>query len=332
MASMLEDYTSFRFSTAHIPPAQRLPMWHDIFGRSVSRRMLSMLSGGSCNVDMIVRSLARGSSNGGVCVQRMVLSGGVSAERTPELLADGNDEFVLHIHEAGHRLVSQCGREAMVGPGGGLLTSNADTSTIILPERARFAAVGLPRRVMMDLVPGLEDALVRTLPPHAGVMRLLLRYLDILDDERALETPALRCAVAAHIQDLCALALGATRDTAEIAKKRGLAAARLRAIKDDIARHLGDGSLSAATIALRQRVTPRYIHKLFENEGMPLSKFILGMRLTQVHRMLGDQRHADQTIAEIAYQTGFNDLSTFNREFRRRYNATPSEVRATART
>lgn len=330
MAAMPSDFSSFRFSTAHIPPAQRLPMWHDVFGRSVSRRMLSMLSGGSCHVDMIVRSLAR-RSGGGVCVQRMALGGGVSAERTPELLADGNDDLVLHVHEAGYRVVSQCGREAMVGPGGSLLTSNADTSTIILPEQVRFVAIGLPRRTMMELVPGLEDALVQPLPPDTGVVRLLTRYLDILEDERALETAALRRAVVAHVHDLCALVLGATRDAAEIAKKRGLAVARLHAIKEDIARNLGDGTLSAATLAQRQRVTPRYIHKLFENEGTTLSKFILAMRLALVYRMLGDMRHADRKIAEIAYQAGFNDLSTFNREFRRRYGATPSEIRATLR-
>ena len=38
------------------------------------------------------------------------------------------------------------------------------------------------------------------------------------------------------------------------------------------------------------------------------------------------------TISEIAYRAGFNDLSTFNREFRRHFGATPSEFRAWART
>ena len=80
--------------------------------------------------------------------------------------------------------------------------------------------------------------------------------------------------------------------------------------------------------ALRQRVTPRYIHKLFESEGTTLSRFILGQRLVHVHRMLTDPRHAGSAISALAYTAGFGDLSTFNREFRRHYGKTPSDVRA----
>jgi AraC-like DNA-binding protein len=130
---------------------------------------------------------------------------------------------------------------------------------------------------------------------------------------------------------LCALAVGATRDAAEAARSGGLPAARLRAINDDIARNLETGDVSAPSLALRQGVTPRYIHKLFEGEGMTLSKFVLGQRLARVHRMLRDPRHAPLTIGAIAYGAGFGDLSTFNREFRRCFGATPSDIRAAAR-
>jgi AraC-like DNA-binding protein len=43
--------------------------------------------------------------------------------------------------------------------------------------------------------------------------------------------------------------------------------------------------------------------------------------------MLADPRHADRAISTIVYDAGFGDLSTFNREFRRRFGATPSDVR-----
>jgi AraC-like DNA-binding protein len=282
---------------------------------------------------MTVHTVARsaGSPNrGGVCVQRMYLTGGLSAQRTPELMSDGNDDIVLHIHESGRRAVTQLGREATVEAGSGVLTSNGDASTIVLPEPARFVCVGLPRSAMRAAVPGLEDALVRPLPPDTGVLRLLLRYLDVLDDEDALRTPELQHAVVAHIQDLCALAIGAARDAADLATGRGLRAARLRAIRADILRNLHDGNLSAADLAMREGISPRYVHKLFEGEGTTLSKYILGLRLQCVYGMLSDPRHADLTIGAIAYKVGFGDLSTFNREFRRRYGATPKEVRGAA--
>jgi AraC-like DNA-binding protein len=332
MATTNEQPVTFRFSNESAPPRDRFPLWYEVFGRSVTRRLLHMLAPEAeepCRVQMTVHSLARG-TGAGACVQRMALTGGVSARRTPELLADGNDDVVLHIQETGRRVVSQLGHEEEATAGGGLLSSNADPSTVILPEPTRFASIGLPRKLMSALVPGLEDTLVRPLPPGAPALGLLRRYLTVLDDEAALQSPELQRAVAAHIHDLCALAIGAGRDTAEAARGRGVRAARLHAIKADIAENLADDDLSAATLARRQGVTSRYVHKLFELEGTTISHYVLGRRLAQVHRTLSDTRNAVLTIAEVAYGAGFGDLSTFNRAFRRHFGATPSDVRAAA--
>jgi AraC-like DNA-binding protein len=81
---------------------------------------------------------------------------------------------------------------------------------------------------------------------------------------------------------------------------------------------------------MRRRVTPRYIRKLFEGEGTSLSRFVLNQRLALVHRLLTNPRHGHRTIGALAFELGFGDLSTFNREFRRYYGATPSDVRAAA--
>jgi AraC-like DNA-binding protein len=39
----------------------------------------------------------------------------------------------------------------------------------------------------------------------------------------------------------------------------------------------------------------------------------------------------DQTVTEIAYASGFNNLSNFNEHFRRRKEVTPSQYRSQAR-
>jgi AraC-like DNA-binding protein len=132
------------------------------------------------------------------------------------------------------------------------------------------------------------------------------------------------------VHDLIALVLGASRDAAEIANGRGLRATRLHAIKADIRASLGEQGLSLTVIAARQGVTPRYVQALFESDGTTFSQFLLGERLARVHRMLPDPLHAPHSISTISYAVGFGDLSHFNRAFRRRYGATPSDVRAAA--
>jgi AraC-like DNA-binding protein len=132
------------------------------------------------------------------------------------------------------------------------------------------------------------------------------------------------------MHDLIAATIGATRDGLAIAERRGIAAARLRSIKADIIANLADGDLSVAGVAKRHRVTPRYVHMLFENEGLTFSTFVLGQRLARAHRMLCDPRFADRNISWVAFDVGFGDLSYFNREFRRRYAGTPTDVRDSA--
>jgi len=109
-----------------------------------------------------------------------------------------------------------------------------------------------------------------------------------------------------------------------------LPAARLPAIKREIMEKLGNAALSIGTIAARHGITPRYVHMLFEAEGITFSAFVMKRRPETAHSLLCDPANLGSKISAIAFQCGFNDLSWFNRAFRKRYAATPSAIRATA--
>jgi AraC-like DNA-binding protein len=80
-------------------------------------------------------------------------------------------------------------------------------------------------------------------------------------------------------------------------------------------------------VAARLKLTPRHIQRLFESAGSTFSEFVLRQRLSRAHRLLTDPARTDSTIVTIAFESGFGDLSYFNRTFRRHYGATPSEIR-----
>ena len=168
---------------------------------------------------------------------------------------------------------------------------------------------------------------MRLIPQDNEALRLLTKYLGILREGPALMTPELRHLAVTHIHDLIAMARSPTRDGAAIAGDRGVRAARLRAIKANILENLGSPDLTVTAVALRQRITPRYIHMLFEAEGVTFSEFVLGHRLMRAHCLLSDPRLAGLTITNIAFAAGFGDLSYFNRTFRYRFGATPSALR-----
>ena len=102
---------------------------------------------------------------------------------------------------------------------------------------------------------------------------------------------------------------------------------RLRAVKADIVANLSSRDLSVDAMAGRQGISSRYVQMLFEGEGTSFSEFVLKQRLALAHDMLADPRQDHLTITAIAYAAGFGDLSHFNHSFRRRYGATPTEVR-----
>jgi AraC-like DNA-binding protein len=168
---------------------------------------------------------------------------------------------------------------------------------------------------------------MRVIPSHCEALRLLTNYAGILRQGSAPMTPELRHLVSIHIHDLIGMVLGATRDGLAIAAGRGLRAARLRAIKADVLANLCDSGLTVNAVALRQRVTPRYVQMLFATEGVTFSEFVLGQRLTRVYQRLRDPRFRRTSIGGIAFAAGFGELSYFNRTFRRRFGLSPSDLR-----
>jgi AraC-like DNA-binding protein len=246
--------------------------------------------------------------------------------RRPPVLID-NDDLVMQISLTGGFRAHQRGFK--LGGGQAVLMSSEQTGMVSFIDES-FLLFRVPLRAMSPVVGDLGTVLYRPIPGDNEALRLLINYADAIKQMPVLADPAARHLAAVHVHDLIALALGATRDATEIANGRGLRAARLRAIKADIANRIARGDLSIGEIARRQRVTPRYVQMLFETEGTTFSAFVLNARLLRAHRMLTDPRLADRPIISVALDAGFQDLSYFNRTFRRHFGDTPSGVRAAA--
>jgi AraC-like DNA-binding protein len=263
-----------------------------------------------------------------------LLSGTVEGVRhvhAPRDGGDGNDDFSFHLNVSGVSTVaSRCG-DATLGDGDAMLLSYSAERTISRPHAVDHRVIRLPRKSLSPLVRHIDDAVLRPIPSGAGVLNLLRHYVDAVFVDPALAAPQVRQLVRDQLCDLVALTLGATRNAAAIAEGRGIRAARLRAIKADIETHLRSSALSIDGMARRHRISESYIRKLFASEDTTFSQFVLHRRLLRGHRMLTDPRWADCSVAWIAYEIGFGDLSYFNRSFKRFYGMTPSELRSSTR-
>jgi len=102
----------------------------------------------------------------------------------------------------------------------------------------------------------------------------------------------------------------------------------LLSLKADIEASLGQPSLSLEQLATTHGVTTRYFQKLFEAEGRTFSDYLLERRLERAFQMLRDGNRTERAVSAIAFDVGFGDLSYFNRTFKKRFGATPREIRA----
>jgi AraC-like DNA-binding protein len=314
-----DGFATLRFSSEDLPAGERAAVLRDV-GRKFLGVDIEPLPNRALSISGTLRTLP------GLGIMS-AFSSGVRAKRTKELIADSNDCFCFGIVSVGTSIITRGEDVATLEHGDATLLSAAEPSSIVCPGMVRLVAVCIPSASLTLLVSNIEAAIMRPISRGSEALKLLEAYLGLFEHELGLQTPDLRRHAANHIYDLVALAIGATREATEIARDRGVGTARLRGIKADIMNNLGRADLSISIAAARHGLTPRYVRKLFEAEGLTFSEFLLSQRLQHAHRLLTDPRYSDRTISSIAFESGFNGLSYFNRAFRRAFGASPTEVR-----
>jgi AraC-like DNA-binding protein len=85
--------------------------------------------------------------------------------------------------------------------------------------------------------------------------------------------------------------------------------------------------LSPQFVAEHFGISVRTLHTRFKKIEQTFGRWLLEARLDACSKALKDPLRQNSSISEIAYSCGFNDLSHFNKSFRVRFDATPSEWR-----
>lgn len=318
------DFRLLTFSTDELRPRERFDLWRDVLTRKLLRAAVDPISERPFRAEASLRA------QHGVRMGVGRLEATVS-HRTRDIVADDNDDVTLMVNLEGPFVVRLGGEDLSLDEGEALLTDCRQCGAFIRPAAGRLLCVRMPRSVLAEYTPTPEGAIGRKIPATCGPLRLLVGYVTTLTQSPALVLPPeASYAVIRHVCDLAALTIGPGRDGAHLAQNRGLAAARLQAIKAHINAGIGPWPLSIEAVAAGQGVSARYVRKLFEAEGLSFTNYVIERRLARAHAVLTEPLVAAPPVSAIAYDVGFGDLSYFNRAFRRRYGATPSDIRAEA--
>jgi AraC-like DNA-binding protein len=315
-------YTVVRFSTTDYAPCERLEAWREVYGRTLQKLDVEPLSDEEFHTEATLRRMP------GLAIN-VVRRSAVIHNRRREFVS--HDDVGMTVGLTSSFEASQFGRTLTLDCGDAVVLTGAEPAALRAPAYGEYIHLRAPVRALSPLVADLEASYGRRIPAENTALGLLTRYVGILDETETLADPDLRRQAVTHVHDLMALAIGVARDAAEIADNRGVRAAILRTIKQHIAAHLEQADLSVATVAARNGIGARYLQRLFEAEGTTFTEYVLEERLARAHGLLSDPRQVARKVCAVAFDVGFGDLSYFNRTFRRRFGAAPSEIRAAAR-
>ena len=241
-----------------------------------------------------------------------------------------SDEFYMIPFTSGTPLgLLQFGREARYMPGDLGFVGTGSPYIYKQPMRDRFTAMRIPCDVIKDRVPYADDLTATVFSGQRAVVAIFLDFArscilhgDGLQDNQA---GVIRCFL-----DLFALAISAPGGAATSEESSVRVAHRQRALRY-VEANLSRGDLKSGSVARALRLSPRYLQKIFADHGQKLSGVIRSRRIAEARRLLVGSKARTQSISEIAYAVGFDDVAHFSRAFRDEIGMSPRAYRDTER-
>lgn len=306
-------------TTRGVPPSLRLAYLHDFVSTQIGALRFAPRDVESFDYSVVSQSL------GAEAILGDTRYSAVTVARDRRMVADGRANYILSIHDDAYE-VEMSGVTHAVAPRQIVILNEGNPFGFRIPA-TRATILSLERRRIERMAPRIAGTPLHRLSPDGPDAALLAGYLALLNAHPPAGSVA---PIADHVYELVARLLGRRDDRPP--GQPAVAHARLRLVKDDIARNLTSPGLDVAAVARRQGITPRYVQKLFAAEGTTFSDHLRAERLAFAMHMLAAPGCVGRSIADIAFEAGFGDLSTFNRAFRARYGVTPREMRARAMT
>jgi AraC-like DNA-binding protein len=142
-------------------------------------------------------------------------------------------------------------------------------------------------------------------------------------------SPVQAAAASQHLIDFTGYWLGVGD---RVREQNGDAAAvhgRLFLIRQLIGQTAGDPRLDLQSVASKLGMAPRTVQHVLAAAGESFSQLLTSTRLRRAYTLLLDPGFDDVPIGDIAFRSGFVDVTSFYRSFRAAFDTTPGILRET---
>ena len=231
---------------------------------------------------------------------------------------DPGEHFFLLVQDAGQCRVEQGDQVAELSVGDMFLVDSVKPSTFLYRgERSNQVSLHLPREEVVHRFGSLCNGglSISRDDPLWLAMRAVIAKMLAEEGAQAHLGEAFLSLVGAYLHSTRVTGVAPT----ETLLSRALAM---------IDRHRADPTFGPRDLASRLNVSERMLQRHFRSLGETPGHRLLSRRLELAHARLSARKGAQpaEGITAVAFDCGFNDLSYFYREFRKKYGVTPGAV------
>lgn len=242
-----------------------------------------------------------------------------------QISSSPHDAYELLIPVQGTLTLHQDGTTSRIGPAQMAITSLDRSLDLCHGDGFSSLAFVIGRERLDARLPHLPQTGV-ILSAMTGLGRIVVDLIESLQKNGASVTGNQFDALCDRIVDLLALTYNADPAVHSPDVQDGLMAS----IRSFVRENAHDPRLSGSVVAARLGWSLRNIQIQLQRAGTTPSDLIREERLALARLRLQDRAWHRQGVTQIAYSSGFSDLSTFSNAYRRHFGERPSDTRSSA--
>ncbi len=215
------------------------------------------------------------------------------------------------------------GEEVVLSPGDILIWDNTRPIAFSVDEELHKISIIMPLSRFRNWLPTSWYTVDKKIAANSHSSGLLSLFMMSLPDHVIARNSSNGDALAEATMGLLVNALGEERQC----DSETLRGTQLMRVRQYIHENLPQPDLSPSQIATGNKISVRYLHWLFEPEGLTVSQYIIQQRLIRCRRELANPLMFKRTITDIAFSWGFHNATHFSRRFKQEFGLSPYEFR-----
>ncbi|WP_438284337.1 transcriptional regulator FeaR [Pseudomonas alabamensis] len=264
----------------------------------------------------------------GLPVAHLRTNAGAIRRLGDDAAVDNDQHCFLVLQRSGHAIVEQAGLTLHLAPGDLMLMDSVGRCEIKPLGLIEHVSLALSREQVRKHMVG-SASLVGKISSTNACGRMLHALMDqVYKDDSVGQDGAQGAALQAAFSVL--LKPGLELDEGDLGHVDALNAVNLRRYAQKVIdKSLSQPGLTPTALADALNISVRHLYRLFEEEGDSVCRYIQRARLKRSADDLANPFFKHESITSIAYKWGFTDSAHFSRSFKKQYDQSPKEYRAT---